>query len=71
MSHRCLFFDEPHLYGRGWAGGALQYPPQYPIADYISRYVYCLNARRLTMMPVGQALTVKVRNEERETVYAG
>lgn len=51
-------------------GGIRQYPPPYPVDEYISPFVPTLDAPRFAMMPVGPAPTVKVGNEGRETAYA-
>lgn len=53
------------------ADDVLRYPPPYTVDDYISRYVSCLNAHRSAVMPVSQALILKVGVEEREKAYAG
>lgn len=52
------------------SGDVLRYSPPYPVDERIAWCVTRLDARRFAMMPVGQTQTVKVVNEECETVYA-
>lgn len=52
------------------AGGVVRYAPPYHFDEYISRYVPRFDARRFTMISVGQRLTVKMGNKEPETAYA-
>lgn len=43
-------------------GGVLQYPPPYPVEEYVLRYVPRDDAHQLAIMPVCPALNVKVGN---------
>lgn len=52
------------------AGSKFWYPLPYP-DEYILPYAPHLDGRRFAMMPVSQALTVKVCNEKSETAYVG
>lgn len=46
-------------------GVVLRYPPPYRDEHYILRYAARLDAYQLTLMPVSQALTAGVDNEQR------
>lgn len=53
------------------ADGALRYPPSYSIDEYILCCAPRLNARRFPMMPVSQALTKRMGDEECQKTHAG
>lgn len=53
------------------ADDTLSYPPPYPVGKYILRYVRYLDGNWLAIIPAGQTVTVKIRNEEREKGIRG
>lgn len=49
----------------------MRHPALYPVDEYISRYVRCLDDCRFAVMLVGQSLTIKVDMKQRDMAYVG
>lgn len=52
------------------ASGLQQYPPPYPVLQYISWYTSRFDACRVAMTPVGQVLVVSLGNGKCEKTLA-